>query len=231
MKTSKFEYVSTFSDSCDDADLRQKTDMDLYLRAMFVPLVKKHFPQHYFVESIPESFRAYFESRYPTHKYFLRFNIDTFYQTVVGYSIGPVLLKNFEVLYGSDAPGHLHYHLSPGPNQWFSKPPWISGFPYEKNLLYTATGIYLLGLCKAIKRWPFLCYNDEFVVLFPFQSEINDCLELVRLELGRLNLKLNTDATHSGEVDEHGFCFADIDWRRDQLSGYKFENKNKLEQP
>lgn len=193
-------------------DSRKIKDMENYLRDMFMPLIKEHFPQHYLMKSKSVLFRDYLDSHCLTHRYFLRFNIENFYKKVSKYSIGPVLLRNFEELYGNSAPDQLCQHLEAGPDLWFSERPWSAALPHERNLLCLAAGMYMLGLCMSLNRWPFLCYHHEFVVLFRSEDEIEECLAQVNLELKRLKLDIDEDTISSGEVFHKGFKFMDIEF-------------------
>lgn len=184
-----------------------------YLQVMFLPLIKKHFPQHYLVKSKQKYFEAYLARHNQTHRYFIRFDVDRLYQKVSNYSIGPVLLRNFEDLYGYAAPNHMYQHFESGPDLWFNEKPWSTALPHERDLLCFAAGTYMLGLCSSLARWLFLCYHHEFVVLFRSKAEIEECLDQVRQELKLLKLALNEDAICSGEIYPRGFKFMGFEFQ------------------
>ena len=179
-------------------DPRNARAMDNYLRVLFLPLIKKYFPYHYLSRADSVSYQYFMDQYSSTHRYFLHFNIHQFYENIVNYSIGPVLLDNYEMLYGFAAPEHLCNHLLTGPERWFVNKPWNKGHVHEKNLLYIAAGAYLLGLCLSIVRWPFLNYHSDYMVLFRTEAEINECIDIVNFELARLNLKLDQNSIRSG---------------------------------
>lgn len=188
--------------------------MHHYLQVMFMPLIKKHFPQHYLIKSKSRHFQDYLACQYQTHRYFIRFDIDRLYLKVTNYSIGPILLRNFEDLYGFAAPNHMYQHLESGSDLWFNEKPWSTALPHERDFLCLSVGVYLLGLCMSLARWPFLCYHHEFVVLFRSKAEIDECLDQVRLELKSLKLAIDEDTICSGEIYPRGFKFMGFEFPR-----------------
>ena len=195
-----------------DENLIKTEAVDHYLRVMFMPLIKKYFPQHYLIKSKSKQFQSYLDFHYQTHKYFLRFDIDQLYLRVPNYLIGPVLLQNFEKLCGCSAPKHMYRHLETGPDLWFSEKPWNTALPNEKDHLCLAVGIYLLGLCIRLFRWPFLCYHHEFIVLLRSTAEIDECLFFVLMELERLKLNVADGLLCSRDVDTCRFRFMDFEF-------------------
>jgi len=73
--------------------------------------------------------------------------------------------------------------------------------------LFVVTAAYMLGFYHALSRWPFLCFHDDFIVLFHSQAEIAECLLLVYLRLQNLGLKLDSSNINSGRVYQNGFVF------------------------
>jgi hypothetical protein len=80
---------------------------------------------------------------------------------------------------------------------------------------------YLLGLYQTLSRWPFLCFHDDFVVLFRSQAEMAECLLLVWLRLDQIGLELNKTSISSGRVHQEGFSFM----------GYEYKGENFVIQP
>ena len=200
-----------------------------YLQINFMPLIKEYFPHHYLFERRPAYFLDYLDKYANTHPYFLRFNIKQFYPSITQLDIEPVLINNYEELTGCSAPASMGQYLHLGfdskfaGNFNFSSMSGLtedmgidsrySGTPcrhalYENNrFLFMVTATYMLGLCQALSRWPFLCFHGDFVVLFRSRAEIAECLLLVYLRLHQIGLELNPGSIDSGQVSQDGFLF------------------------
>lgn len=212
---------------CNDTLEMQKTYANL--KSKFMPLIKQHFPHHYMLERCPSSFLEYLDEQNKTHLFFLRFNIRNLYPSIARLDIGPVLVDNYEELTGCSAPTSLSQWLHLGfdskftGNSNFSSMSGLTadleidarclGTPcrhglYQNNKLsHLVAAAYILGLCQALSRWPFLCFRDDFVVLFRSRAEIAECLLLVYLKLHQIGLELNPDCISSGRVYQDGFLF------------------------
>lgn len=184
----------------DNDPLRNVREMENYLRTMFMPLVRKHFPRHYLLECRPDRYRAYLDCYAQTHPYFLYFDIARFYSTITHNSTGFILARNYEELTGNVLPEQLRQYFLSGFNYWFINKTWDPKRAEEEGLLSIVAGLYMLGLCQVLLRWPFLCHHEKFVVLFRNDAEIDECLQQVYLELERLGLQLNQHSLYSGPV-------------------------------
>ena len=206
-----------------------------YLQIKFMPLIKEYFPHHYLLEHRPACFLNYLNKHGSTHPYFLRFNIKQFYRSITQFEIEPVLIDNYEELTGCYPPASMSQYLHLGfdskfnGNFNFSSMSGLTedmgihnryaGTPcrhalYEnKKFLFMVTAAYMLGLCHALSRWPFLCFHDDFVVLFHSQAEIAECLLLVYLRLQNIGLELNSSNISSGQIYQDGFMFMGYEYK------------------
>ncbi|BBE16242.1 hypothetical protein AQPE_0379 [Aquipluma nitroreducens] len=200
-----------------------------YLQINFMPLIKEYFPLHYLLERRPKCFFNYLDKHSSTHPYFLRFNIKQFYPSITKLDIEPVLINNYEELTGCFTPANMSQYLHLGFDSKFTGnfnfssisgltenmgiDSRLSGTPcrhalYENDkLLFVVTAAYMLGFYHALSRWPFLCFHDDFVVLFHSQAEVAECLLLVYLCLQNLGLELNSSNISHGRVYQDGFIF------------------------
>jgi hypothetical protein len=211
-----------------------------YLQINFMPLVKENFPHHYLFERRPAWISNYLDKRANTHPYFLRFNIKQLYPSITKLDIEPTIINNYEELTGCCAPASMSHYLHLGFDSKFTGnfnfssmsgltedlgvDPRYSGTLcrhalYENNkFLFLVTAVYMLGLCHALSRWPFLCFHDEYVVLFQSKAEIAECLLLVYLRLQNIGLELNTNDITPGRVYHEGFMFVGYEYKGNKYS-------------
>ena len=196
-------------------EVREEDEQEICLRELFLPLIKNNFSNHYLLGVDTVRYQSYLNQHAKSHPCFLRFSIDPLYQKVVFFSIGKVLHENYKALSGSIAPAYFRDHLHSGPQQWFTKDPWNKELSQVSELLIFATGAYLLGLCKVLSNWPFLCYHNEFLVLFRSESEIRTCTHQVEQELERLNLDVDPLSIKLGKDSFDTFFSTDLSFKGD----------------
>lgn len=199
------------------------------LHSKFMPLVRRHFPQHYLLQHNPFWFLDYLDKHAATHPYFLRFNIRQFYTSLAQLAIEPVLIDNYEELTGNTSPAQMNQRLHLAFNSKFiskfdlvslsnstsnlkvgnrcSSKPCSKGWNHKNRLSYIVGAAYMMGLYHTLSRWPFLCFHDDFVVLFHSKAEIADCLLFVYHRLDQIGLELDPVSLSSGRLDQEGFQF------------------------
>ena len=196
-------------------EFMNKDEQEICLRKLFFPLIKNNFSHHYLLGVDPVRYQSYLNQHAKSHPCFLKFSIDQLYQKVVFMPIDKILLENYKALSGSIAPAYFREHLHPGPKQWFTEDPWNKELTNVSDLLIISVGAYLLGLCKVLSNWPFLCYHNEFLVLFRSESEIRICTQQVEHELERLNLEVDPLSINLGKDSFDAFFSTDLSFKGD----------------
>ncbi len=222
---------------CKNNQEMQKMFADL--QSKFYPLIKRFFPQHYLLKHNPASYLGYLGRHSESHPLFLRFNVKELYLSMSKLSIEPVLAENYEELTGNLPPAELNQQLylafdSKCLNEpdHFTRESFISelkfdkkctnhfcpnGWNHKNKLSYFVAAIYMSGLCHTLSRWPFLCFHDEFVVLFQSKAEIAECLLLAYLRLNRIGLDFDPESICSGRTDEKSFQFMGFECKGDRF--------------
>lgn len=223
-----------------------------YLLLEFMPLIKEYFPRHYLLEHRPAWLSNYLDKNAYSHPYFLRFNIKQFYPSITQLDIEPILIDNYEELTKCPAPATMSQYLHLGFDSKF-----IGDFNFSStsgltedmgidrryvctpcrrslyentNFLFMVTATYMLGIYHTLSRWPFLCFHDDFIVLFNSPAEIAECLLLVYLRLQNIGLEIDLNNISSGHVYQDGFVFMGYQYKGNtigisQVSEKDFRNK------
>lgn len=180
---------------------REEAELSVYLRHKFVPFVRRQFPQHGLVQQKPAARLAFIRKHSKTHRFFLRFDVERFYPSVNQPGVAKVLLENYRRLSGKIPPLRMQQRVNRGFSSFFAEQPHRFGLPLATRLSVITGQALLLGLCSLLSDYPFLCYQDDFLVLLPTKAEIDVCMCRVYAELDKLGLKINLSKLASG-------CFA-----------------------
>lgn len=188
-------------------------ELSVYLRRKFMPLVRRQFPQHGLLDVRPARRLAYIRKHSKTHRFFLRFDVARFYPSVVQPEVAAALLENYHRLSGKTPPLRMQQRVNREFGNFFAAQPYRFGLPMATKLSAITGHALLLGLCAVLSEYPFLCYQDDFLVFLPSKGEIDVCMCRVIVELDRLGLKPNVSKLSSGRfasstVSFTGFRYA-----------------------
>jgi len=179
---------------------RQEAELSVYLRRKFLPLVRRQFPQHGLVQHQPAVRLAYIRKHSKTHRFFLRFDVKQFYPSVSQPGVAAALLENYRRLSGITPPTRMQQRVNRGFSSFFAEQPYRFGLPMATRLSVITGQALLLGVCAALSEYPFLCFQDDFLVLLPSRAEVDACMCRVVVELDRLGLTLNPAKLSAGRI-------------------------------
>jgi hypothetical protein len=155
---------------------REEADLLVYLRRKFLPLVRRQFPQHGLVACRPADRLAYLRKHSKTHRFFLRFDVSRFYPSVSQPDVAATLLENYRRLCGKPASVRMQQRVNRGFSSFFAAQPYPFGLPLATGLSAITGQALLLGVCSSFADCPFLCFQDDFLVLCPTKADIDVCL-------------------------------------------------------
>ncbi len=195
---------------------REEKEVFKFLKRSFNPSLKKTMPQHYLIQQIPRKKLQYIKESSKEQKYFLRFDIKTYYPSINHGVLIENLGKNYKNITGREPSRRLKKYIQKEIPEFLSKSPYKKGISIGSPLSYILTGLFLLDLDLKIKS-PFLRHTDDYVVFFKKKKEPELFLKNILIPtLQTLNLEINEKKLKSGRTNREKLDFIGFEY----YSGY-----------
>lgn len=175
-----------------------------YLRKLFIPLVRKQFPQHFLSGFRSDHMVFYIEENAGKYPFFLQFDVDEFNPYVSHEIVYRVLISNYQKLSSAVPSDNEKQNMFGYLGDFFRNRSNLLWEQETKRVDMFIVSLLFMGICHTISRFPFVCTRRKFLVFCSSMDEVENIKHDLTGEFGSMisseNIKVGLFAHSSVEI-------------------------------